>query len=724
MAYTFNESTTPKPQVPGPRRGQGRMPDDEVRRIMHALVSDAEQLVDGELGPLREEATEYFLAKPFGNEEEGRSQVVMSEVRDVVHATLPSLLRVFFGSERVVEFVPRTEAGVPIAEQATDYIQYLFAEENAGFLRARDVALDGLVRKLGVFKWGWQPPTTKACCDYGVTADVMEQIAMRPDVTKVRAEETGDGLYDIEYTVTLPGRVRVWSIPPEEFLYDREATSLEDAVFVAHRMEKTRGELLALGVPAEEIDRYGGEDPALAFNLEKQARSVTSTVQRNPDTGTSNKKIKYVEAYVMLDVDGDGVSELRKICTIGAACHVVHNKPVDERPFACFCPFPEPHTITGQSQADLVMDLQRVKSSLARGMLDSFALSIFPRMTVFEGMASIEDVLNTEIGAPIRIKRDNAVMPFSHPFTGEKAMPLLQYFDDVSENRTAQDRGAMGLDADALQSSTRQAVTAAVTKSQEQIEMLCRIFAEQALKPLFRGLYRLVVKHQPDPRLVKLRGTYVAVNPAAWEADLDVSVNVALGHLTEQKLQTLAAVAAKQEQILQLLGPDNPLVSVAQLRETYARMLELSGFRDVAAFFKPVDPNWQPPAPSAPPPTPEQVIAEAQLAIERMKTERELAMKEAELRLKREQQERDHALEVRRLANEFTLRRYAIDAQWHAKYTQRELEIDAEQEAQAIQLALDVRKQIHAEEQAAREFEQAEAERAAAATSAPGTETT
>lgn len=714
MAYTFNTTETPKPDVPGPRKGEGRMADADLQRIMHGLISDAEQLTDGELSPRREEATDYFLGKPFGNEEEGRSQIVITEVRDVVHGTLPSLLRVFFGPERVVEFSPRTEAGVQRAEQATDYVQYIFAEENNGFLTSREVLLDGLVRKLGVYKWGWEPASLRAMCDYGLSEEAMNALLARPDVTPTdKPSKDDDDLYDVEYTVKMPGRVCVWALPPEEFIYDREATTLDDATIVAHRMEKTRGELLALGVSKDDLDEYGHDnDSTLEYNTERQARSNSDITQRNPEAGDANHKIKYVEAYVKVDVDGDGVAELRKVCTIGSGFHVISNKPSAERPFALFCPFPEPHTLTGQSQADLTMDLQRVKSFLTRAMLDSLALSIFQRMTVLEGAASIEDVLNTEIGAPIRIMRDNAVVPISHPFTGQNAMPILQYFDDVSESRTGQDKGSMGLDADALQSSTKQAVNAAVTKSQEQIEMMCRIFAEQALKPLFRGIYRLLVKYQPEQRLVKLRGTYVPVSPASWEADLDVKVNVALGtSLTEQKLATLAMTAAKQEQVLQMFGPDNPLVTVAQLRETYARMLELGGFRDVSAFFKPVDPNWQPPQPQGPPPpTPEQVMAQAQLQIEQMKTQRELAIKEAELQLKREQQERDYDLEVRKMATDFTLRRMQIDAQFKATFTENDLQRDADAESNAISHAVDVRKQFHDEQSAAHEREMAQAD--------------
>jgi hypothetical protein len=319
-------------------------------------------------------------------------------------------------------------------------------------------------------------------------------------------------------------------------------------------------------------------------------------------------------------------------------------------------------------------------------------------MTVLDGLASIEDVLNNEIGSPIRIKRDNAVQSITHPFTGAQSMPILDYFDAVSENRTGRNKGATGLDADALQSSTSQAVSAAVSASQAQKELLARNFAEQALKPLFRGLYRLLQRNQTQDRLVKLRGNYVPVNPAQWDASMDVTVNVGIGtSLPEQRIQTLTAIAGKQEEIIQMLGPDNPICSVAQLRETYARIVELSGFKDVSSFFKPVDANWQPPAPGAPPPSPEQTMAQASLQIEQMKTEKDLQIKEAEMKMKLRQQEFDNNLALQKLAQDFTLRRYAIDAQFKANYTQAQLESDARAEEAALSGAMDIRRQQHAE---------------------------
>jgi hypothetical protein len=692
-----------------PRKGEGKMSGDELQRIMRTLIGDAETLVDGELSNDRALATKYYRGEPLGNEEDGRSQVVMTVVRDTIHGMLPGLLKKFFGPERAVEFVARTAQGVQSAKQASDYVQYVFAEDNKGFLLAHDVLKDGLVRRLGVFKYWWDESSHRAYKDEAIDHDALVALVSRPDV-KVTSVKQADGgeynpaatdgqTFDVEYTVTVEGKPCITSVPTEEFLFNPGARDLDEALFIAHRTEKTRGELIAMGYAAKEIDAHKGDSTSLKYNVEAiERQQATNASQSNdPDAGEANNKILYVESYPYLDVDGDGEAELRKVCTIGVGHHVVYNEPADERPFALFCPIPEPHTLIGQSEADLTMDLQLVQSSLTRSMLDSLALSIYPRMAFIEGMASVEDLLNNAIGAPIRTKMPNAVQPVSHTFNGEAAMPILQYFDSVKEQRTGKANGAMGLDSDSLQSSTRQAVDAAVSASQEQMDLVCRIFAEQALKMLFRGIYRMLVKYRPKDRLVRLRGEYVPINTMSWEADMDVTVNVAIGMSdVTNRIAALAGIAAEQKEILQQLGPDNPLVSLPQLRETYARIIELSGFKDVASFIKPIDPNWTPPAPQGPPPpSPEQVVAEAQLKIEQMRVQKDLQVKSAELTLKQQQQAFDQELEIRKMANDFVLRRYQIDAQFKASYSQANLEADAASQEAELKGVMDAHSQMH-----------------------------
>ncbi|HZR02344.1 MAG TPA: hypothetical protein VFA81_04125, partial [Burkholderiales bacterium] len=204
------------------------------------------------------------------------------------------------------------------------------------------------------------------------------------------------------------------------------------------------------------------------------------------------------------------------------------------------------------------------------------------------------------------------------------------------------------------------------------------IFAEMFLKRLFKGMLRALCKHQPRKRMMRLRGKWVEVDPRAWDSDMDVLVNVGLGSgMTEQRIATLTAVAADQTQIIQTLGPTNPICTLAMLRNTKAKLLELRGFKDVSQFYSPVDPNWKPAPAPPPPPTHEQVLAQAETQNELVRTQRELAIKEAELELKRQQAASDRDLKIRQMADDFTLRRLQIEAQFKTSFSEQQLEAAA-----------------------------------------------
>lgn len=714
MAGYESETSTAEDSAETAARDSRPMDDEEFQSVVQAAIADAIDFVDTEISPQRATATDYYHGKPFGNEEEGRSQIVLTRVRDAVVGMLPSLMRIFFGPERVVQYVPTSASKVDQSEQASDYAEYVFREDNAGFLQTYACLKDGLTRKTGIIKWWWDDSkTTTTHKLYGLTqeqvmllgqeAGVAIHVVTPCDPTKYGAApvppaqpgtplQAPPTLLDVEFTKSNSGRARVMTVPPEEFIFSRTARTIEDALFVGHRMEKSRSELLALGVPEKMIDEHGALDMTLKDNIEEITRRelLSNGQQMDPETGESNDKYLYVEGYMLVDKNGDGESELTRVCTLGPSYFPVDTELADERPFALFSPDPEPHTLVGDSIADRTMDIQKIGSAVLRAIMDSAASSIFPRTAYVEGQVNVSDILNTEIGAGIRMKAPGMVTPFAHPFLGKEMFSILEYLDDMEERRTGQNKGAMGLDADALQSTEKEAAHAAVTASQGQIEIIARVFAEQILKPLFKGLLRLLVTHQQESRMVRLRDKWVPIDPRLWDANMDVVVNVALGtSFTSDKLGALMAIASKQEQILQTLGPQNPLVTMGQYANTLRRIVELSGFRDTSSFLNALPLDYSMPTPQ-PQPTPEQTMAQTTLQVEQMKANRELAIKQAELQLKQREQDMHHEIELKKLALEDTLRRYQIDAQFHANYSAAQLDADAEQERQYLDAAIQV----------------------------------
>jgi len=575
------------------------MDDDEFRYTVAQAIEDSQTYIDSYIAPQRENAMAYYLADPFGNEEDGRSQVILTEVRDTILAMVPSLLRIFTSSDQVLEFIPKGAEDVEAAEQATDLINYIFMQENSGFRVLHDAIKDGLLLKTGVLTWYKLDDEKVEYYSYSnltrdeamfIMNDSAVEVDMFEEATDMVTGETRIAM-SIRRKVVTP-RFVVECIPPEQFLIDNEATTIQDSIYVGRRKLATISELVAMGYPREIIEENAGTG-GFEMNNEVITRNPADQSFFGLSLGNdeTTDKVFYVESYIRVDKDGDGIAELHKVCTVGNGSYVLHDEVVEDIPFSLLCPDPTPHTIFGQSIADQTMDLQLIKSSIMRNTLDSLAQSIHPRTGFVEGQVNVDDLMNNETGALIRMRSPGALVPFTTPFVGQQALGVMSYLDEVKTQRTGISRASQGLDADVLQSTTRAAVQAQLSSSQDRIEMIARLFAD-GLKQCFQGLLKLVVRHQDKAKVIRLRGKFVPVDPRGWDASMDMVVNIALGRGSDdQKMMFLNQLAQKQEMVIEKYGPYNPLVDLQQYRATLAQIIQLSGFQDPSQFVKEVSPE-------------------------------------------------------------------------------------------------------------------------------------
>jgi len=661
--------------------------EEELQNIVIAEIDDAQNYIDDVISPERATAGQYYKGEPFGNEEEGRSQAMSMDVRDTVQAMMPSIMKMFFAANNVVEFAPNGPEDVETAQQATDYVNYCLTRDNNLFNECYSTFKDALIRKNGIMKVWWD--TEKDVTTHYFTgldeatfsvlqADVnieIKDVEITYGETMVETPmgmmgQTQPATYDCTVVRTVEkGRLRVQSVPPEEFLIDRRARSIETAEFVAHRRYVTVSDLVKMGYDFDEVQDLGFETlDDFEGNPETFDRNPQAFVQITGRTDTTSRKVLYIEGYVYVDMDGDGIAELCRVCVAGSANKVLHWEPCDFIPFVDFCPDPEPHTFFGMSIADVTMDIQLIKSNILRNTLDSLAQSIHPRTGVVEGQVNIEDVMNTEVGGIIRMRAPGMVQPFTMPFVGSQAFPMLQYMDELRENRTGISKAASGLDANALQSSTRAAVAATITAAAQHIELICRIFAETGMKNLFRKSMQLIAKNQDAPRMVRLRNTFVPIDPRVWDTSMDVVVNVALGTgSNEEKMAFLGQVAAKQEMLMQMGAP---LVDMQGYYNTLAQMMALAGYKDPTVFFK--DPAMMPPPPPpAPPqPTPEEMLSQVQMEAIRA----DIQKKAAELELQREEMLRKDDRERDKLDADMMIKAAEIEAKYGAQVNTANIE--------------------------------------------------
>ena len=603
--------------------------------VIKSEMDDASDFIH-QVGADRAESTEYYLGDAPEGTSSLQSEFISTDVRESILFMLPSIMRTFFGTKKVVEFVPKGPEDIQLAEQQTDYINYIIQQKNNGFQVLYDAFKDALVRKTGFVKVFWDDSVQATTHEYtGLDPQSYQALIIDKDVEIVEESSVTESITTLnpvsgeEITQEIPtsydltirrlkekNQVCIEAIPPEEVLISRHARNLESASYVAHRMIKSVSDLVAMGYDQEEVEQhagYGGSavDPE-AFE-EIEARNPFDNMVYPDRNDAGGKDVLYVEHYLFYDFDGDGIDERVRVCSIGNGLHVVNVEPWDELPICMFCPDPEPHTAIGSCPADYLKPIQAAKSQIMRDTLDSLGHSIFPRMGIVEGQVNIDDVLNTDIGQPIRMRAPGMVQPFAVPFVGKEAFPVLGYLDEAKENRTGVSKASAGLNADALQSSTSQAVSATMSGAQGRVELICRHFAEGGLKDMFKTVNNLVIKHQNAQDVYRLNNKFVPVDPRYWDNDKDIVVNVAISKSSDQeKFSVLQNVAQKQEQIMQLLGPQNPLVSLQQYANTLTKMIEMAGFKDSSSFINTEVPPMPPQQPEEQKPDAAEMLAQAE----------------------------------------------------------------------------------------------------------------
>ena len=584
-----------------------QLTDDEIETIVADAISDAVDFVESEIAPERIKAQRYFDGETDLGWESGRSKVVATKVRDIVRGIKPSLMRIFLSNEKPVEYIPQGPEDVASADQATTYMHWKFGEIG-GYKVLNDVFHDALVKKNGVAKIYWEDyqqsevHTFTNLSDneftYLVSDDNVE-VLEHSETIEINVDQMGmeieDKYHDVKIAYyTDKGKLCVESVPPEEFFVDRNARSLDDAYVVAHRAEMRVGDVAAMGFDFDEISELSGiSETDTLVDEEDFARRGYSRDRAEEDYNDPSMKVVLItEAYMRVDVEGNGKPILHKFVMGGNSYKLLDFMPCDEVPFAVFECDPEPHAFYGRSVADLIMEDQDASTSMLRGVLDNVALTNNPRTAVVEDLVNMDDMLNNEIGAIVRVKQAGAIQEMSVPFVAGTTLPALQYMDAQTEQKTGVSRASLGLDPDALQNATATAVATTMQAGAGQVEVIARNFAEGGMREMFRLMLELVIKNTDAEEMMRLNGQFTPIDPRVWNSSMDLSVNVGLGTgRDETKVAALNQALGMQMQIWQSYGQQNGLVTLTQIRNTLGDMLQLSGVRNVDRYFAPMTPE-------------------------------------------------------------------------------------------------------------------------------------
>lgn len=646
-----------------------KMNDTIFSAIFKNEVQNAVNYYDTEFSQERVDVLSYYLGEKFGNEIDGQSQVVATEVRDTIEYIMPNLMKIF-GNGDFARYMPRQPEDVASAQQATEYINFVMNTQNQGFKILHNWFKDALLFKLGVLKVFYEEKDEIDEQTFeNLTEAELAVITNEDAIEIVEKEEKEIGrnqineaiiAYDVKVRRTVPnGKIKIVNIPPEEFLFPKRSTDLETADFVAQRTSVPISDLIEMGYDEEVVREYAGYNE-LDQNYEKQQRFEDIESHIEGDTGDPQlSEVLVTEAYMKVDYDGDGVAELRKIIAIGESCFVLENEPTDKIPFAIISPVLMPHRMVGLSVAEMVMDIQLIKSTILRSLLTNLYLQNNSRVIAVEGQVNLDDLLQARPGGIVRARAPGMVQALPVPQVGGQALQMMEYMDQVRDQRTGFSKASLGLDPDALQSTTASAVNATVQGAQQKVEMIARVFAETGVKELARLILDCVVKFMPRPQIIRLRNDFVEINPNNWATEFDIDVEVGLGNGKEdEKLAMLVQIAGKQEQLIQQLGINNPVVSLSQYINTLSEIAKMAGFKDTSKFFNQG-----------------QQLEQALLAQQQQQSGEnpELIKIQNELALKKQKIEAEIALDREKMMMEFELRKQELESELALKAQQQNL---------------------------------------------------
>jgi len=585
-----------------------QMTEDEIQGLVSDAIKDAVSFMESEIVESRIKAQRYFEGEVDIGQEEGRSKIVSTKVRDVVRAIKPSLMRVFLSSENPVEYVPTNQEDVAMADQATRYAHYTFNHLN-GYTLLNDAIHDALVKKTGVLKAYWEDYTDEKIHTYSnltdeeLTVIVQDQnITVIEQTTEVSMEvnemgmevETPQHSLKVSYAKDT-GKLCIESVPPEEFIVDRNAKSVEDALIVAHRTEMRVSDLVAMGFDFDKVSELSGLSSDDTFtDAEVFERKGYEQDENEHSADPSMKNVVVTEAYMKMDIDGTGTARLYRFLLGGNNDEILDFEPWGDVPFAVFEVDPEPHTFFGRSIADLIMNDQDSSTAMLRGMMDNVALTNSPRVGYVGGQVNVDDLMNNEIGGLVRMKSRDALIDIATPFVAGQVLGAMQYLDQEIESKTGVTKASMGLDPDALQNTTATAAQLTAQQGAGQIEVIARNIAEGGMKRLFKLILNLLVENSCEETMMKLNGNYVPIDPRTWNAEMDVTVNVGLGTGREDQRQAALSQALQmQMQIWQTYGAGNGLVGMTQIRNTLGDMLSIAGVRNTDRYFNPMTPEQE-----------------------------------------------------------------------------------------------------------------------------------
>lgn len=569
-----------------------------------------------ELSEIRKSLHKAYMGEKYGNEVEGRSQVVMTDVANTIEWLLPSLMRIFYGGSSVVELRPQGPEDEEKAKLMVEKINFDFQKRLPGYKILYWFFKDALIYKLGVVKYYWQKKKSYEFIEFNdLTESEFNILQMDPNViiddvsmreSERESERESDNLdslrepmfgivpmiidkkYDVKgRKIIEKGQPIVENLPPEEFIFDIKARSIEDSDLVAHRKKIRKKELIKYGLKEDEID-----DEVDSFYYDEEVS------ERYKDLGgtafiTDDVEGEYVyihECYLN-DYDESGNPIPKKITLLGDRVISEEDNTYLKPPFCCISPLMISHRMVGRSIAELATEIQKVRTSLARYILDNVYFQNNGMRVVNPYRINTDDLLNGNVpGGIVRTKHDidptRSIFPVPITPLAPETIKFWEMSENIRENATGVTRYSQGIDAKSL-NKTATGISQIMSASQQRFELVARTFAETGVRDIFAALVEMNIKFFDREEFIKINDKWRMIRPEHMSGEYDIIIDVGIGTGTNEfKINQLTQMLDRYRGLARLTGPGEvPVFTGENIKNILMEMWQLMGYKNSFKFI-------------------------------------------------------------------------------------------------------------------------------------------
>lgn len=578
-----------------------------------SLVGQAEQdavIFNGEFMRLNESYLSTYLGNPYGDEQADQSQVISTDVQDVVESDMPSLVRIFGNNTNIMQFEPNSKRQIDIqeAEEKTAYINWIINHQKNSYKIKVDWIKDSEIQKLGVVRYDYEEKEEVEEQEYQglsqielvqLVTDLQQESDQEGSTVDILEQDEQDGEFSIKFRVKRKNNSFVIkNIPTENFLISRNAKSKDEAELVGDRTLVTRSHLISMGYDEKIVrslptaSRSQGDTGARGDRFGRTRAGTLPQIRYQDQGGDASgeeinhwasQEVELSNLYVNVDYDDDGIAEKRHILKSGNV--ILENEPFPLAPYAMFSSVTMPHDAIGRSRAEMTQQTQRVKTVLFRQMLDNAYRVNNGRVVVNDDDTNIDDLLTVRPNGIVRTSGDPrmAVAQLETPSISQNVLQIIQYVDSTRAQSTGTYLDNQGLDGDQLYNETATRFLGIQEQGEAKIELIARNLAETGFRELYTGLAWMVQRFQDTPKEILVLGKELTVDPRKWRFKHELASNVGLAAGDDEN--TVANMTGLLQIDQQLKSMGSTLTDEKKTYNKLSTMLKAMGINKVSDYY-------------------------------------------------------------------------------------------------------------------------------------------